>query len=158
MKPPWFESDEQLLEELGRSLTDGEPDAEKIDMLMAGYDIVMADSVHAALVNDSHVDEGAAVRGEATGPRMLTFSADATEIDIELVDGRIMGRLSPTQEGTVYLDQLSSPAHVEPDDLGGFEFELRSPATFRIRFVTAGGHSIATAWIDGPHQTRPNRN
>ncbi len=159
MTTPWFEGDDQLLEELGQALAQDGPNPEQVEMLMAGYDIVMADTLEAALIHDSASDELAAVRSETADARMLAFADDEIEFEFEfeLVAGRVVGHIDPPQPGTIYLEQptMSGPTVDEatPDDLGAFEFPLRDSGTFRLRFVGADGQSVATGWIDGPHQT-----
>lgn len=157
MTTPWFEGDEQLLEEVGQALSEGGPNPEQVEMLMAGYDIVMADTLEAALLHDSASDELAAVRGETAEARMLAFAGEEIEFEFELVEGRIVGQIEPAQAGTLFLEQPTSTgpaiAQTEPDDLGSFEFPLRDAGTFRLRFVGSDGQSVATGWIDGPHET-----
>lgn len=157
MTSRWFEDDDQLLEELGRALAESATTADQSEMLMVGYDIVMSDTLEAELIHDSDVDALAAVRSDTAGARMLAFALDNLEIEFELVGGRIVGHLDPPQDGSMYLEQptLTGPAidQVTPDDLGAFEFPLRLPATFRLRFVDSAGRSVATGWIAGPHET-----
>lgn len=159
----WFENDDQLLEELAmaRSEEVGPP---PLEMLMVGYDMVVADTLEAALLHDSAVDELAAIRSDEAGARMLTYrvggdhaTAAGMEIDFELVGGQIVGHVDPPQDGVVVLEQPTAipPATQEttPDDLGSFEFPLHHPATFRLRFVPATGPQVTTGWLDGPHRT-----
>lgn len=160
MTSPWFEDDDQLLEELTQARVDDKPDPAQAEMLMIGYDMVMADTLEAALLHDSDVDATAAVRSEEAGARMLTYGSDELEIDFELVDGMIVGHIAPPQDGRMLLEQPTAGQEtdrtepVEPDELGSFEFTMRHPGTFRLRFVRPDGQSITTDWLDGPHQTR----
>ncbi len=156
MTSRWFDGDEQLLEEVGKALAEEAPGPEQAELLMAGYDLVMSDTLEAALMHDSAISAGA-VRSEG-GSRMVSFALGEIGLDFELVGGRIVGQLDPPEEGVMYLEQLTAADvvrnEVSPDDLGAFEFELRLPNTFRLRFVFADdGRSIATGWIDGPHET-----
>lgn len=158
MTSRWFDGDEQLLEELGQALAEAAPAPEQADMLMVGYDLVMSDTLEAALIHDSAVDATAAVRSDTAGARMMAFALGELEIEFELVGGRVVGHIDPPEDGVMYLEQptLGDIAidEVRPDDLGSFEFPLRLAATFRLRFVNdADGRSIATGWIDGPHET-----
>ena len=153
-----FADDDRLAEELATALQGERPGPEQAALLMAGYDIVTMDTVEAALVHDSDVDELAPVRSAEAGARMLAFTAADVEIDFEVVDGRIIGHVEPPSGGVVFLDQptVAGPSTVEtePDDLGAFEFELRHPGTFRLRYTEASGRTVATGWVDGPHPTR----
>ncbi len=171
----WFDDDDRLAEELAVALradrpapsatadigaeTGGDAEAGITAMLMAGYDIVMADTVEAALVHDSSTDELAAVRSGDAGARMLTYAVydRDLEIEFELVDGRVVGHVDPPEGGRINLEQPANADRmvetIEPDELGSFEFLLRSPATFRLRYVDAAGRSVATTWLDGPHPT-----
>lgn len=171
---PWYDDDDRLAEELAVALrtnvadeADRGPDADVTAMLVAGYDIVMTDTIEADLVHDSDVDELAAVRSGDLGARMLTYAEPETgsegsvqpgvEIAFEIVDGRVVGHIDPPTVGRVLLEQPTNGREMvvgtEPDDLGSFEFELRNPSTFRLRYIDADGRSVATAWLDGPHPT-----
>ena len=157
----WFDDDDRLAEELAVALRADLPApdtaADTRSMLMAGYDIVMADTVEATLVHDSATDELAAVRSGDAGARMLSYAVydRDLEIEFELIDGRVVGHVDPPEGGRINLEQPANADRmvetVEPDDLGSFEFVLRSPATFRLRYVDSMGRSVATAWLDGPH-------
>jgi hypothetical protein len=154
----WFDDDDRLAEELASALDGERPPVDQAAMLMAGYDIVMTDTAEASLVHDSAVDEIAAVRSDEAGARMLAYAGDDVEIELEVVEGRIVGHVDPPTGGTVALDQptIAGPAttEVEVDELGAFEFELRHGGSFRLRYTDASGRSIATGWVDGPHPTR----
>ncbi|MGH1492766.1 MAG: hypothetical protein ACRBK7_25795 [Acidimicrobiales bacterium] len=156
MTAPWFEDDDQLLEELALARLDDAPSPDAAEMIMVGYDIVMTDTAEAALIHDSAAEELAGVRSTEVAARMLSYSQGEFEIEFELAEGRIVGHIEPPPTGVVYLEQpTASPAVAETtcDDLGGFEFPLEHPATFRLRFVNQSGDSVATGWIDGPHET-----
>jgi hypothetical protein len=158
MSSSWYDDDDRLVEELAVALRDRRPGPEQTGMIMVGYDIVMTDTVEAVLVHDSDSVEPAAVRSAVVGARMLSFAADGVQIEFELVDGRIVGHVDPPDGGSVALDQptTTGPATTEtaPDDLGAFEFDLRHPGTFRLRYRHPSGRTVATGWIDGPHPTR----
>ncbi|MEM9655079.1 MAG: hypothetical protein AAGA65_23510 [Actinomycetota bacterium] len=158
----WFDDDDQLLEELAVARSE-EVAPPPVEMLMVGYDMVFADTLEAALLHDSDIDELAAIRSEEAGARMLSYRVERDDgnnepltIDFELVGGRIVGHIDPPQEGVMVLEQPTAtpPATVEttPDDLGSFEFPLHHSATFRLRFVGTG-LPVTTPWLDGPHQT-----
>jgi hypothetical protein len=157
MTAAWFENDDQLLEELALARAETAPDPSQVELIMVGYDMVMADSLEAALLHDSAIDATAGVRSESIGARMMTFALGELSFEFELLAGRVVGYLSPPQDGKMLLEQptITGPSveEVTPDDLGSFEFAMRHPATFRLRFVDAGGRSVATGWIDGPHET-----
>ena len=161
MTSNWFEDDDRLTEELGQALAEQAPPREQVEMLMVGYDLVMGDTVEAALIHDSAADTLAAVRSETVAARTMAYAIDDVEIEFELIGGRIVGHVDSPRPGTVYLDQptLTGPAvdEILPDELGSFEFPLRLPATFRLRFEDDAGRSIATGWIDGPHRTIDDR-
>lgn len=156
----WYDDDDRLAEELAAALRGDGPSAEAVDMMMAGYDIVMTDTIEADLVHDSATDELVAVRSADTSTRMLSYTeADSDlEIEFEIVDGRVIGHVDPPDGGQVQLEQPANTDRmvtvVEPDAIGSFEFDLTSPGTFRLRYVDRSRRSVATGWIDGPHQTR----
>lgn len=151
----WFTEDGRLMEELRSALVEDAPPA-PLGMLMAGYEIVMADTVPATLVHDSAVDEVAAVRSGLADARLLTFEADGLAVEFELHGGRIIGHIDPPRPGVMHLDQPTETEGrdpVTPDDLGAFEFDLRAPGSFRLRFVDDAGVATSTGWVDGPHET-----
>lgn len=156
----WYDDDEQLAEELAVALQADAPSPDGLAMVMAGYDIVMTDTIEADLVHDSATDELVAVRSADTSTRMLSYTeADSDlEIEFEIVDGRVIGHVDPPDGGQVQLEQPANTDRmvtvVEPDAIGSFEFDLTSPGTFRLRYVDRSRRSVATGWIDGPHQTR----
>jgi hypothetical protein len=156
----WYDDDDALAEELAVALReDTEQGPDRVAMLMVGYDIVMADTLEADLIHDSAIDEVAAVRS-TTEARMLTYRAldGDLEIEVEIVDGSVIGHVEPCNGGTVRLEQpaidRAPVVEVEADEHGSFEFVLRSAATFRVRYVDATGRSVATPWLDGPHPAR----
>lgn len=160
----WFDDDDRLAEELAQALRSDAPGPDGAAMVIAGYDIVMADTIEADLLHDSATDELAAVRSGPTEVRMLTYALPGDEdgdgpadleIEFEVVDGRVIGHVEPPSGGHVHLEQPSNPSRmvssVAPDEQGSFEFVLRSPATFRLRYLDEAGRSVATGWLDGPH-------
>lgn len=155
----WYEDDDRLAEELAVALRADGPSPDATSMMMAGYDIVMTDTIEADLVHDSATDELAAVRSADTDTRMLSYTeADSElEIEFEIVDGRVIGHVDPPDGGQVQLEQPANTDQmvtvVEPDAIGSFEFVLNSPGTFRLRYVDRSRRSVATGWIDGPHRT-----
>ncbi len=161
MTANWFDDDDRLTEELGLALAEHGPTPEQAEMLMVGYDLVMGDTLEAALIHDSGAETLATVRSATDGARTMAYAVDDVEIEFELIGGRVVGHVDSPRPGTIRLEQptLTGPAvdEVAPDDLGSFEFPLRLPATFRLRFVDEAGRSIATGWIDGPHQTIDGR-
>lgn len=156
----WYDDDDRLAEELAVALRGDGPSPESIEMMMAGYDIVMTDTIEADLVHDSATDELVAVRSTDTGTRMLSYTEAGSELEIEfeIVDGRVIGHVDPPDGGQVQLEQPANTDRmvtvVEPDAIGSFEFTLHSPGTFRLRYVDRSRRSVATGWIDGPHPTR----
>lgn len=165
MTDNWFDDDDRLSEELAVALrststSSGQPAAEVTAMLMAGYDIAMVDTVEADLQHDSATGELATVRSADTDTRMLTYTEPESELEIEfeIVAGRVVGHVDPPDGGQVQLEQPANTTRmvtvVEPDALGSFEFVLSSPGTFRLRYVDRSKRSVATGWVDGPHQTR----
>ncbi|MEM9562928.1 MAG: hypothetical protein AAGA93_09940 [Actinomycetota bacterium] len=156
----WYDDDEVLAAELAMALRteiepDG-PDPERTAMLMLGYDLVMTDTIEADLTHDSATAELAAVRSGETSERMLTYMANGgLEIEFEVYNGRVTGHVEPANGGQVLLEQPVNAERTvqsaEPDTTGSFEFVLRSPTTFRLRYVDEDGRSVATGWLDGPH-------
>ncbi len=156
----WFDDDDRLAEELAVALRTGVepngPDRDRVAMLMTGYDLVMTDTIEAALAHDSATAELAAVRSGETAERLLTYVAyGGLEIEFEVFGGRVTGHVEPVSGGQILLEQPGNAERAvysaEPDVTGSFEFVLRSPTTFRLRYVDDDGSSVATGWLDGPH-------
>jgi hypothetical protein len=177
----WFENDDDLLGEVGQALAEsgraaGGPDpdragTDRVEMLLVGYDMVMADRVagpsqvdeliDAILVEDSAADDLVAVRADTDARRLLTFTVDGAEVELEVSGGRVSGQIDPPPTGPVVIEQPAAAVafgpdagsfQVEADQFGAFEFELSHPGSFRLLMVL-DGRRVAVGWVDGPHPT-----
>ena len=151
MNSAWHESDDALLQELGAALRAGDDDSNRTELLMTGYDLVNVDAPAAARIFDSWASPTAPVRSSRdVGPqlRVMRFSGDGFEIDVELLSGGLVGHVSPVAGGLVHLDTARGSTTATPDpELGSFEFEIREGISFRVRYVTRDAIAIATPWI-----------
>jgi hypothetical protein len=139
--------DDELLAELAAILPAPPP-----ELVVAGKEIFTwrtVDGELAALTFDSLLDETAElVRSTTDAPRVLTFEAGTTAIDVELVDGRLVGHLSPPQSAELELIMEADRRTVPVDDRGRFTVDL-PPATARVALFLrlADGTTIQTATL-----------
>ncbi|WP_431039513.1 hypothetical protein [Streptomyces sp. P9-1] len=140
--------EEQLLEEELRqaaSLLDPVPPA----LLQSAVDAFALRDLEtrvAELTFDSLVD-AIPVRGAAAAPRMLTFSAGETVLDVELTDGGLIGQVLPPAPARI--DILTGPypaATAEADDMGRFTSTVNPSGPFALRLHTTD-ETVMTEWL-----------
>ncbi|MFF5340055.1 hypothetical protein ACFY4H_04960 [Streptomyces althioticus] len=140
--------EEELLEEELRqaaSLLDPVPPA----LLQSAVDAFALRDLEtrvAGLTFDSLVD-AIPVRGTAAAPRMLTFSAGETVLDVELTDEGLIGQLLPP--GPARIDILTGPRPAETttaDDMGRFTATVPPSGPFALRLHTTD-ETVMTEWL-----------
>jgi hypothetical protein len=112
------------------------------------------DAELAELMRDSaELDAGAlALRGAATGPRLLSFESPRLAIEAEVtVTGprrrRLAGQILPPLPVTVTLEQGGVRLTAEADELGRFAFDRLGAGPARLRAALPdGGMEVATPW------------
>ena len=142
--------DEELLDQL-RSAQDRQlPVPENmIDLIMTGYDISNIDAAVAALVEDASLAEAGAVRDDDSDLRLLSFEHADLSIECEVrgVDRRVLGHVDAGGPGSLHLDDVEGSETTALDELGGFEFVLRSSRAFRLRWEPEDGGTVVTEWV-----------
>jgi hypothetical protein len=112
------------------------------------------DAELAELMRDSaEVDEGAlALRGAATGPRLLSFESPRIAIEAEVTvigprERRLVGQIVPPIAATLTLEQGGVRLSAQADELGRFTFDRVGAGPVRLRAALPdGGMEIATPW------------
>jgi hypothetical protein len=111
---------------------------------VAAYTFRTIDAELAQLTFDSLAEGASAVRG-ADGPRVLTFSTAAAEIEVEISDGRLVGQLMPARAATVEIRGRDRTITVTADALGRFAAGPLSPGALSLRCHL--DRTIVTEWI-----------
>ena len=151
---PTPDRDDALLAELGEVLCmDDQPPADVIDAAKGLFTWRTVDAELAALTFDSLLDdEPAAVRSTAVAPRLLTFEAGGTTIEVEIeVDAgggrRLVGQVVPPRSGDLELVAGGRTSRVPVDDIGRFVIALPDePGRIRLR-LTVGGRDISVVAV-----------
>ena len=99
-----------------------------------------------ALVHDSRLETGAAVRGVA-GPRVLSFAGSALSLEVELTGRQVMGQLTSPGPGEVIFESADGRRRSTPTDASGF-FVLDGEDHGLVRFsVRAEDADFVTEWF-----------
>ncbi|MBO3752958.1 hypothetical protein J5X84_43515 [Streptosporangiaceae bacterium NEAU-GS5] len=109
------------------------------------------DSELAELAFDSDLqDHQDLIRSEPAPLRALTFTAPraAVTIEIEVVDGALLGQLVPEQAGEIHIvTRTGHDTSAVIDEVGYFLISPMPVAPFRIHCQTASGVNMSTNWI-----------
>jgi hypothetical protein len=154
--------DAELLARLGALFGPIErPPVDAVELAKQSFGLRTADAELAALVADSEVGSGLAVRFGDTGdePRLFTFETggdgsteadSAIEVEISGVGrgSRMVGQLHPPGPARIELRQPggAEPRTVDADDRGRFLIEGLDPAPFSLLCHRPGTRPIRTAW------------
>jgi hypothetical protein len=147
--------DEAVFEELRGLLARADPVPERLDeAAQAAFTWRTIDAELAELMRDSaELDAGAlALRGAATGPRLLSFESPRVAIEAEVsVTGprerRLVGQIVPPVAATVTVEQGGVRLSVQADELGRFAFDRLGAGPARLRATLPdGGMEVATPW------------
>ncbi len=145
---PWLVSDERLLDELARALSEPHRlDAATVDLLMTGYDLVHLEAREAELVWSSRDAPLVATRSTSTETLQLTFEAGGLSIELDITDRLLTGHIDPPSRAIVYFEQIGATARTAVDELGSFEFALTSNRLFRLRVDAPKLLSTVTPWL-----------
>jgi hypothetical protein len=148
-------NDETMMEELRGLFARVDPVPERLDeAARAAYTWRTIDAELAELMRDSAEAEAGelALRGAATGPRLLSFESPRVAIEAEVaVVGprvrRLTGQIVPPLAATVTLEQGGARLTAQADELGRFEFPHVGAGPARLRAALPdGGMEIATPW------------
>ncbi|HEU4346477.1 MAG TPA: hypothetical protein VFR35_01690 [Actinoplanes sp.] len=145
-----WSDDDGLLRDIGDAVR---PDPQEQQVMDAGRAVFAfhssdLDKEVAALLDDSHVDGLAAVRGPSSGaPRNLVFGLGELRVEIELSDAGIEGQLIPPEPGRVTLLDATGPiAETAADEVGCFAFPPGQHGPIRIECAVSG-RTLVTEWI-----------
>jgi hypothetical protein len=148
-------NEETMLDELRGLLARVDPVPERLnEAARAAYTWRTIDAELAELMRDSAEAEAGelALRGAATGPRLLSFESPRVAIEAEVtVTGprarRLAGQIVPPAAATVVLEQGGERLSMQADELGRFAFDRVGAGPARLRAALPdGGMEIATPW------------
>jgi hypothetical protein len=115
------------------------------------------------LTSDSLFDRELSVRdlGGADGPRILTFEAGESGVELEIGERGIVGQILPPAPGRVELfSAAGSLGSVTADEVGCFAFGAEGAGPLgpvRVR-IDANGRRLVTDWVTvrvGPTSSQP---
>lgn len=137
-------TDDELAAELAAALADRRAPREVTEAAKGLFTWRTIDAELAALVDDSLVDEGAALTRAAERLRSVTFEAGeiAILLEIDAAADRIVGQLEPGSAATV---RVGSGDTVAADELGRFIAALppaAGPLELRVEFPD--GRTVVT--------------
>lgn len=151
--PELSAADEALIAELGRVVAQVDPPPELVlELGRAAFAMRTLDSELAELVRDSE-QEALAVRGTATGPRLLSFEADGIGVELQVAGtGRsvdVMGQVSGAEPATlaVRLEGAAGEVAAEVDDLGMFRATDLPAGRLRVHVLVDSERRVTTSWV-----------
>ncbi|MFG3009229.1 hypothetical protein ACGFZB_01975 [Streptomyces cinerochromogenes] len=140
-------ADAVLEEELRQAAAVLDPvPAELLQTALDAFALHDLDARLAELTFDSLVD-ALPVRGAVDAPRMLTFRAGGTTVDVEVTEDGLIGQLLPPQPARI--EVLGGPQTACPltaDPLGRFTCDTPPSGPFALRLRT-GAELIVTEWL-----------
>jgi hypothetical protein len=148
-------NDEAVFEELRDLIARTDPVPERLDdAARAAFTWRTIDAELAELMQDSaEVDEAAlALRGAATGPRLLSFESPRLAIEAEVTvlgprERRLVGQIVPPVAASLTLEQGGVRLTAQADELGRFAFDRVGAGPVRLRAALPdGGMEVATPW------------
>jgi len=149
MEPRSWDDDEQLLADLRDALREAGPVDAAVAAGQAAYSWRTIDEelALASLVFDSRLDAGLVTRADSAA-RELVFETGSVGIGVEVVDGDLLGHVSPAAAGEVHLvdAQGAVVGSAEVDEFGCFSMPLADGGPMRLRY-RAGATDVVTEWI-----------
>ena len=148
-------NDEAVFAELRGLVARTDPVPERLqEAARAAFTWRTIDAELAELMQDSaELDAGApALRGAATGPRLLSFESPRVAIEAEVTvlgprERRVVGQIVPAVAATLTLEQGGVRLTVQADEHGRFAFDRVGAGPARLRATLPdGGMEIATPW------------
>jgi hypothetical protein len=157
MTMPDNPSDIELLEALDAAIDAAQPMPPSVVAWGRGaWDTRALDAEFAALVGDSLIDEelaesAYAIRGVAQ-PRMLSFAAGETAIELEVEQGSdgaqsVVGQLIPPGPATVTFEQPAGTRDAHADGAGCFAFDDVAAGPARLRIRRPPDELLTSAWF-----------
>ncbi len=159
----WWTSDTALLTRLGEAIADAR--AVPAEFIAAGKAVWVPpdlDAELARLIYDSQ-NEPAAVRADIAGLRALTFASATQTVELEVVEGRLLGQVIPPERVVIGIEVrdgktacagveagagAGAAAEAEADELGYFVIPFVPAGAFRLRYRTPAGTDVVTSWAD----------
>src|SRR5215218_6153601 len=145
--------DDELLDALRAAIEAAHPmPASAAELARAAWDARALDAEFAELVADSVADaDRLAVRAES-GPRLLSFSARALALEVELEpvgagEHRVAGQLLPARTASVTLERGADAQRTQADATGRFAFDRVQEGTVRLRVDDARDRAVVSAWF-----------
>ena len=148
MREGW--DDEQLLAALRESLTAREAvPSWFVETGKNAYAWHNIDAELAQLTYDSSHDRNraAVMRSEAASIRALTFTSARLSIELEVIEGRLLGQIIPPQAGTLETHTTTGVTTSPIDEIGAFVVDPKPASPFRLRFRATDGTDVLTGWI-----------
>lgn len=146
-------SDDRLLDLLGQALADeAAVPQHRRDAARAAFTWRSVDAELAALLHDSALDAGAAVRSSdagAAGPRTLSFEQGGLTLELEhdLAGGELLGEVVGEPSAVVRLERTDAePVAVRADASGFFRVEGVGTGPVRV-VVERDGRALTTPWV-----------
>ncbi|MBV9094512.1 MAG: hypothetical protein JO132_11630 [Streptosporangiaceae bacterium] len=143
--------DEQLLAALRQAVRARQAVPSRfVEMGKNAYAWHNIDAELAELTYDSSTDTelSAAVRSGTAPIRALTFSSAHLSIEVEVAEASLLGQVIPPREGTIETETSAGAAGTTPvDQAGCFAVEPKPSGPFRLRWRTADGADVVTAWV-----------
>jgi hypothetical protein len=119
--------------------------AQLLDDAMQAFTLRTLDAELAELTFDSWEQEPA-TRVRGGGPRLLTFEAGGVAVEVEVANGRLVGRLLPGGPAEVGVQRRDGEVRLLCDDLGRFAAEGLSRGPVRLRVAREGRGTVVTSW------------
>ncbi|MGK2854087.1 MAG: hypothetical protein ACSLE3_08305 [Microbacteriaceae bacterium] len=139
--------DAALLAELRQALTGPATDESVAEFAKAALTFRTMDEELSliALESDSAVEAATNV-GVRGGPRILVFRGSGVSVEVEEVDGELIGQVIPAEVTTVQAESSAGEStDAQTDDLGCFTIGLPSSGPVRLRLPGVSA-TLVTEW------------
>ncbi|PID53633.1 MAG: hypothetical protein CSA58_00725 [Micrococcales bacterium] len=138
-------TDAALLAELRAALRAGPADEQVVQAAKAALSLRTLDEELElmSLISDTILDSLAGVRG---GPRILVFSGGGVSVELESVEGELVGQIVPPTQATVLAESADGERlSTQTDELGCFAIALPGVGPVRLRMGGERGR-LVTEW------------
>jgi hypothetical protein len=149
-----MDRDEALLAQLRSLARETDPPPALLqEAARAAYTWRTVDRELAELVFDSAEEALTGIRAEG-GPRLLTFAATATEVEVQVSETpggrRLVGQVVPPQQGRIDVRHRDGVAHAVADTLGRFSADGIPAGPVSLRCVLGEAEDarvVDTDWL-----------
>ncbi len=105
------------------------------------------DAELAALIYDSR-REPVGVRTDTAALRALTFASATQTVELEIVEGRLLGQLVPPGQARIEIQlRDGDTAATVSDELGYFVIPFVPSGAFRLRYRSPAATEVVTSWV-----------